>query len=356
MRGRAGTRPAPTRGGFASPCNAGFDMAEPILSQEEMDALLKEVKSGNIDTGVAKGSTGALGYDLTDVNHYVTLSPAMTLKIVGERFIPHLQAAISKAVLREVKIIATPVQTVKFGNVTDNIQPMSSLNLLHVKPLTETALLIMPANIVYFLLDHFLGGKGRLLLGDGDRYTAIEDRFVQKIVELIRYEYEKAWQPIHKVVISQIRSDCFIRNMKVAAEKDLVVTSGFNLDIKGVSSEFFFCFPFAHFDRLRKTLYGGPGGEIAKQPEESGTALKSHLTDGCFVSVSGCLGETVLTVPEIVDLEVGDLVMLNQRTDEDLELKVEGITKFHGQTGAYKGKRAFQIRSIVPAVTMQRRG
>jgi flagellar motor switch protein FliM len=328
-------------------------MAEPVLSQEEMDALLKGVQGGQIDTTISPGNAGALRYDLTDVNHYVTLSPAMTLKVVGDRFVPHIQAAISKAVLRQVKITALPVQTVKFNSVMNSIKPMSCMNLLNVKPLTETALLVLPADIVYFLLDHFLGGKGRLLVGEGEGYTLIENRFVQKIVDMILIEFEKAWQPIHKVTIEKMRTDCFVRNMKVSADKDLVVTSSFNLEIKGAGAEFFFCFPFAHFDRLRKTLFGGPGGEIAKQPEEMGIAIKDHLMEGCFVSVSGSLGEAVLTVPEIIALEKGDLVMLNQRVSSDLELRAEGLTKFHGQTGAYKGKRAFQIKSIVKKVTVQ---
>ena len=322
-------------------------MAEPVLSQEEMDVLLKGVQDGQVDTTVAPGSTAGFKYDLTDVNHYVTLSPAMTLKVVGDRFVPHIQAAISKAVLREVKVTATPVQTVKFNSVMNRIRPMSCMNLLNVKPLTETALLVMPADIVYFLLDHFLGGKGRLLVGEGEGYTMIENRFVQRIVDMILREFEKAWQPIHKVAIAKIRTDCFVRNMKVSADKDLVVTSGFHLEIKGAGAEFFFCFPFAHFDSLRRKLFGGPGGEITKQPEEMGMALKNNLTEECFVSVSACLGEAVLTVPEIVSLAAGDLVMLNQNASEDLELRVEGITKFHGQTGSYKGKRAFQIKSVL---------
>jgi len=331
-------------------------MAEPILSQEEIESLQKAVRSGEINTGVVAGSgAGVLTYDLTDVNHYVTLTPALTLKAVGDRMVPHLQAVISKAILREVNVTATPVQTVKFSSIVGDIQPMSSINLLNVEPLTGSALLVMTANVVYFLLDHFFGGKGRLHLRDGDGYTLIEGRFVQRVVDLILKEFEKAWQPIHQVEITKTRSDCFMRNMKVISDKDLVVTSGYYLEVAGKGAEFFFCFPFAHFDRLRQKMYGGPGGEIAKQPEADGTALKEHLTRGCFVNVSGCLGETVLTVPEVVNLEVGDLVMLNQRVSEDLELKVEGNTKFHGQPGAYKGKRAFQIKSIVKEVTMQRR-
>jgi flagellar motor switch protein FliM len=231
---------------------------------------------------------------------------------------------------------------------------MSSINLLKVEPLTDNGLLVMTANVVYFLLDHFLGGKGKLHLRDGGDYTMIESRFVQRIVDLILYEFEKAWQPIHKVRITLTRTDCNTRNMRVLSNKDLVVKSGFNLEINGVGEPFFFCFLFADFDSLRKKLYGGPGGEITKQPEESGMALKDHLTEGCFVEVAGCLGETVLTVPEIIDLAVGDLVMLNQNVNEDLELRVEGNTKFHGQPGAYKGKRAFEIRSIVGGIGLQR--
>ncbi|MBI3358252.1 MAG: FliM/FliN family flagellar motor switch protein [Nitrospirae bacterium] len=332
-------------------------MAEPVLSQEEMDALLKGVQGGQVDTQVIPNSSaGALRYDLTDVNRYVTLSPAMTLKVVSDRFIPHLQAAIGKAIRREVTVTAIPVQTLKFGSVMSSIQPMSSLNLLKMDPLTERGLLVMTGNVVYFLLDHFLGGKGKLHLRDSGSYTMIEMRFVQRIVDLILCEFEKAWQPIHKVTISLTRTDCNTRNMRVLPDKDLIVKSGFHLEINGYGEEFFFCFPFAHFDRLRKKIFGGPGGEIAKQPEASGIALKNHLTEGCFVAVSACLGEAILTVPEIIDLAVGDVVMLDQNSNEDLKLRVEGSTKFYGQPGAYKGKRAFQIRSIAGAPLAAPRG
>jgi flagellar motor switch protein FliM len=164
------------------------------------------------------------------------------------------------------------------------------------------------------------------------------------------YEYTRAWQPVHPVKISLARTDCNVRNMRVLSDKDLVVTASYRIEINGIGEEFFFCFAFSHFDRLRRKIYGGPGGEVLPQPEESGEALHGHLKEDCFVSVAGVLGETTLTVPEIVDLEAGDLVMLNQNVGDDLELQVEGYTKFHGQTGAYKGKRAFQVKSIVPIV------
>ncbi|MEK7703274.1 MAG: FliM/FliN family flagellar motor switch protein [Nitrospirota bacterium] len=327
-------------------------MAEPILSQEEMDALLKGVAGGDIDTSVSSSAMGALKYDMTDVNHYVTLNPEMTMKAVSERFIPHIEAAMSKAIRRKMTITLSNVETVKFGGTIGQVPPMSYLNLLKVDPLSDAALLVMPATAVYFLFDFALGGKGRLFLrGEGD-YTLIERRFIERIVEVILAEYRKAWQPVHPVAISLLRSDCNVRNMRVLSDKDLAVISRFRIEINNKAEEFFFCFAFSHFDRLRRKIYGGPGGEVAPQPEEAGDALYDHLTEGCTVSVAGVLGETTLTIPEIVDLEVGDLVMLNQNVHEDLALSVEGLPKFYGQTGAYKGKRAFQIQHIVDKVAV----
>ncbi|MEK7748095.1 MAG: FliM/FliN family flagellar motor switch protein [Nitrospirota bacterium] len=326
-------------------------MAEPILSQEEMDALLKGVKDGNVDTSFSSSPADSLKYDLTDVNHYVTLSPAMTMKAVSDRFLPHIEAALCKAIRRKVTVTSAGVDTVKFGGTVGQILPMSYISLLKVAPLTDAALLVMPASVVYFMFDLALGGKGKLFLrGEGD-HTMIERRFIERTVDTILHEFNKAWQPVHPVVLSLIRSDCNIRNMRVLADKDLVVTSRFRIEMNDKGEEFFFCFAFSHFDRLRRKIYGGPGGEIAPQPEAAGDALHNHLTEACYVSVAGVLGETTLTVPEIVDLEVGDLVMLNQNVHEDLALSVEGLPKFYGQTGAYKGKRAFQIQSIVETVS-----
>ncbi len=323
-------------------------MANEVLSQDEMDALLQGVQSGQVDTRVAPGPvSGVRPYDLTNVNHYMTLHPTKAVKVVSDRFVPSFQFALTRSYRKEVRVSLTIVEMGKFDSFMEKIPPMSSFNLLKIESLTNVALLILTANTVYFLLERFFGGEGRVYYKTEGDYTLIEKRFVQKTVELLLSEFQKAWVPIRPVKISIIRTATGARTMRVLQDKDWVVTARFKVEIEGSGEEFFFCFPFSHLEPLREKLYGGPEGESEPQTGKWEPVLTHHVKEAGLANVVGLVGSTVLTAPEITRLEVDDIIMLDREVNQDMELLVENSPKFYGQPGIYKGKRAFQIRSVM---------
>ncbi len=322
-------------------------MAEKVLSQDEMDALLQGVQSGQVDTRVSLGQTsGVHPYDLTNVNHYMTLHPIPAIKTVSERFIPLFQLALLPLFRKEIKVTLTIAEMGKFDSFLEKIPPMSSYHLIKLEPLTNSVLLIFTANTVYFLLEHFYGGYGRLHSKTEGDYTLIEKRFILKVIDVLLVSFQKAWAPVSPVKISLTRTASHPRTMRVLQDKDWTVTARFKLEIDSAGEEFFFCFPFASLEPLRAKLYGGPENEQA--PDTRFQPLLTHyIKESGRVNVVGSVGSSTLSAPEISKLEVGDIVMLDREASADMELQIEGCSKFLGKPGLYRGKNAFQIRSII---------
>ncbi len=324
-------------------------MTEKILSQDEMDALLQGVQSGQIDTRTAPGPTaGVRPYDLLNLNHFVTLHPVMAIKVVSNRMIISCRVAMRKLFRKPVTMELTIVEMNKFDTFIETIPPMSSFHLLKVEPLSKTVLLILTAEMVYFLLDHFYGGGGKLHARTEGGYTLIERMFIQKVVDLLLSEFQKAWDFVRPVKISMTRTDSTARTMRVLPDKDWVVTARLKLGFDESGQDFYFCFPFAHLEPLREKLYGGHEIQVIVRTDKSDAALKQHLIDSGYVTAAVLIGSAALTVPEVIRLEVGDVVQLDRKADADFELMFENISKFYGRPGTFEGKNAFQIKSLVP--------
>lgn len=323
-------------------------MVEKVLSQDEMDALLQGVQSGQVDTRTAPSSTaGVRPYDLMNLNHYVTLHPTMAIKMVSGLFIVPFQLALKRAFRKEIKVELTVVEMNKFDSFLEGMPLMSSFNLLKLDPLSNSVLLVVTSDLVYLLLVYFYGG-GRLYSRQGEEYTMIEKRFIRKIVDILLAELQKAWETIRPLKITVLRTDSTVRTMKILPDKDWVVTARFKLTLEEAGEDFYLCFPFAHLEPLRETLYGGPANEsIVRTPWIEAT-LRHHITETGIVNVSAVVGYAALTVPEIVKLEVGDIIALDRGMNEDLELNVENHPIFYGRPGTHKDKQAFQIQSVIP--------
>ena len=323
-------------------------MVEKILSQDEMDALLHGVQSGQVDTRTPPGPTaGVYPYDLMNLNHYVTLHPTMAIKVISGLFTVPFQLALRRVLRKEVKVEQTIVEMSKFDSFLEGIPPMSSYNLIALAPLTNTVLLVITSDLVYLLLVYFYGG-GKLHSKQGGEYTLIERRFIQKILDILLAELQKAWDAVRPVKITLTRTDSTPRTMKVLPDKDWMVTARFKLNIEESGGDFFFCFPFADLEPLRKTLYGGPANKAAQKTTQGEASLKYHITELGMVTVSAIVGSAALTVPEINKLEVGDIIALDRSVNEPLELTVQNKPVFYGKPGTYKDKQAFQVQSVIP--------
>ena len=128
-------------------------MADKVLSQDEVDALLKGVTEGEVETKVEPPPEGGIrNYDLSSQQRIIR-GRMVTLEIINERFARHFQIGLSTMLRRPVEISAQPIEVIKFGDFTNKILVPSSITILKMEPLKGYPLLVIDSMVIYILPD-----------------------------------------------------------------------------------------------------------------------------------------------------------------------------------------------------------
>ncbi len=156
-----------------------------LLSQEEIDALLHGVSSGDVETDGDDALTDgqARQYDFTSQDRIVR-GRMPTLEMINERFARYFRISLFNLLRRTGEISVGGVQMLKFAEYVHSLFVPTSLNLVRVKPLRGTALFILDPKLVFIIVDNFFGGDGRYPAKiEGREFTPTEQRVIHMILQ-----------------------------------------------------------------------------------------------------------------------------------------------------------------------------
>lgn len=322
-------------------------MADKILSQDEVEALLQGVSEGTVDTQQepVQDPGGTHAYDLTNQERIIR-GNMPSLDIVNERFARFSQLTIASLLKRDVEVVPGDVALPKFAEFMRKIPLPSSINIIKMSPLKGYVLLVISAKMIYRLVDLYFGGSGQTYVKiEGRDFTTIEQRIIQKVVDQMLVDLERAWRPVFPVAITHTRSEINPQFASVVAPTEVIVSSAFKLEMEGEGGEIYIGLPYPTVEPIREKLYGGGQTNQLDENVQWKEQLSEHLVD-CTLGVTVELGGAALTVKEVIDLSPGDTILLNKNTQDDLEMKVEGQTFFSGRPGRHNGNVAVQITSM----------
>lgn len=322
-------------------------MADKVLSQDEVDALLKGVTDGEVETKIEPPPKGGIRtYDLSSQERIIR-GRMVTLEIINERFARHFQIGLSTMLRRPVEVSARPIEVIKFRDFVQKIPVPSSITLLKFDPLKGYPLLVIDSMVIYILLDYFLGGFLQThVKPEGKDFTPIEQGFIKKIVEIFIKDLESAWQSVEPIRVSVIRSEVNPQFAMVVQPEEVVISILFKIEVEGTNKEFLMCLPYPTIEPIRDKLYGGFQADQVEVENQWANRMRKELMD-CKVSVMVELGKTTLSVQDINQLAIGDVLLLETHVDDPLFLKVEGQDKYQGRAGIHRGKSSLQISRLL---------
>lgn len=326
------------------------DLDSNILSQEEVNALMLGVTSGEIETesrrDEVEGYEGIKSYDFAAQDRIVR-ERLPTLEIINERFSRSFRTSLAATLGKTVDVNILSHTTYKFGDFIKTIPVPTSLNILKLEPLRGHALFILDAGLVFMLVDTFFGGSGQTHVKvEGRDFTYIEQRLIKKVVEIARVEIEKAWKPVVPLDISYVRSEVNPHFAGIVPSSDIVMVVSFAMDIEAFSGKVHMCIPYTMLEPIKDKLTTSFQAESMEVDQRWVTRFR-ELLGGVNVSVAAELGTTTLKVRELAHLKVGDVVLLDSKVDDDLEIRVEGIAKFTGRPRALNDKSVLHITKVI---------
>ena len=316
---------------------------EKILSQDEVNALLKGIESGDVTTTASTAdSNGAHSYDLTSHDRVVR-GRMPTLEIITERFARIFQISMSTNLKKIVDVHTSSVEVMKFGEFMKQIPLPSCLNILKMDPLKGFSLMIIDPNMAFLLVDHSFGGKGQTHVKvEGRDFTPIEHRIINRIVNISLQDLEKAWKPVHPVKIQLSRIEINPQFASIATPTEVVVVITFEVEVDSTPGKMYLCIPYPSIEPIKEKLQAGYQSDHYEVDNQWMDRFKKQLLE-CPVTATIELGETMVKVQDILSLNVGDVIVIDKQVDEQISAKIEGVLKFEGRPGIYRGNLALQI-------------
>jgi flagellar motor switch protein FliM len=232
-------------------------MAE-ILSQDEVNALLRGISSGAIESeNKEENLDGIKPYDLTSQDRIVR-GRMPTLEIINERFARLLRNDLTSALRKVAEITSTSVDMQKFGEFLKNIPLPTSLTIFKMPPLRGYAIFVLDSRLVYNLIDIFFGGTTDLHVKiEGRDFSPIENKLIKKITDMAFNSLKTAWMPVSPIDIEFQRSEINPQFATIVTPTEVVIISRFEVDIEGAVSKFMICIPYSMIEPIKEKLYSG---------------------------------------------------------------------------------------------------
>jgi flagellar motor switch protein FliM len=284
-------------------------MSQDFLSQEEVDALLKGV-TGDVEEVASADGDGASAVKSYDIGRQerIVRGRMPTLELINERFARFLRIGLFNYMHRNAEISVGPVRVQKYSEFIRNLVVPTNLNLVQVKPLRGTGLIVLDPNLVFLVVDNMFGGDGRFHSRvEGRDFTATEQRIIQGLLGVIFAEYEKSWKPVYELTFEYLRSEMNTQFANIATPAEVIVAVTFNIEFSGASSEMHICLPYSMVEPIREILYSTMHSDQVSSDKRWTSMLRRQLQKAELDLVAP-LSTRRITLGEIMELKVGDII------------------------------------------------
>ncbi|MEA3181272.1 MAG: flagellar motor switch protein FliM [Gammaproteobacteria bacterium] len=317
--------------------------AQEILGQDEIDALIHGVGSGNIPTEAPPARDEARQYDFSH-NTRIVRGRMPTLEMINERFGRLLRTSIYNLLRRAPVISVGSVQIVKFAEYVRTLHLPTSLNLVKFSPLRGTGLVILDPKLVFALVDLFFGGKGRHAKIEGREFTAIENQIIDSLLNSAFANIHEAWAHIADLTVEKIGSEMNPHFANIVSPTEIVVVTRFGVELDGAGGDFHITMPYSMIEPLREVLDSGMQSDRVEQDDRWSQTLKHEVGDAP-IEVRALLGHTTLKLSELMNIKAGDV--LSTDFAGTLTLIAEDIPMFRGTYGLSHGQQAVKIEDLI---------
>ena len=312
-----------------------------VLSQDEVDALLQGIsgESQKLDPE-EQSSDGIRDYNLANQERIVR-GRMPTMEIIMERFARNIRIGLFNLIRRSPEVSIGDLEVQKYSAFLRKIVVPTNFNIVSVRPLRGSGLIVCEPTLVFAVIDALFGGSGKFQTRiEGRDFSAIEQRVITRLVEVVIAEYAKAWQGIYPLQLEYQRSEMQPQFANIATPSEIVVSTSFVLEVGDITGSIHFCIPYSTLEPIRDVLYSTSQGDAA-EPDRRWITLLSGQIQAADVELVAELAHAPATVEQLLAFKAGDFIELDLK--KVIETKVKGVPLFDCHYGTSNGKYALKV-------------
>ncbi|MDR7268835.1 flagellar motor switch protein FliM [Pelomonas saccharophila] len=320
-------------------------MNQQILSQDEVDALLQGITGESQKLEAEEEQVGGIReYNLASQERIVR-GRMPTMEIINERFARNIRVGLFNFIRKSPEVAIGGIKVQKYSAFLREIVVPTNFNIVSVKPLRGSGLIVCDPTLVFAVIDSLFGGIGKFHARiEGRDFSPTEQRVITRIVEVILAEYHKAWKGIYPLELEYQRSEMQPQFATIATPSEIVVSTSFTLEIGETSGTIYFCIPYSTLEPIRDVLYSTTVGDSSEPDRRWINLLKTQI-QSAEVELVAELGTAPATVEQLLAFKPGDFIELD--LDPMIQAKVDGVPVFDCHYGTSNGRYALKIDKML---------
>lgn len=342
-----------------------------VLEQSEVDALLAAVDAGSVKATPSPNADrppevfSSQGRSSSEVHSYdfkrperVSKDQMRALEALHEGFGRNFGAAISGYLRTIIEVSVANIEQLTYSEFIHSLPNPTCFNLLKAEQLDGQLCLEISPLIIYPIIDRLLGGSNAELFIPQRPLTQIEQRLVQRITDRATHFLSEAWSNLTPVTFSVQDFESNPQLVQIVPPNETVVVVGFELRMGNRAGTMSLCIPYNVIEPIMTQLSAQSWFNYQRRAGQDDSIKKvTRVVSGARVQLRAILARTHIALEELLTLQPGDLITTEQATDSQVEVQIEGRTKFHASFGQMRGKKAVrltEVTAIAPAEILPR--
>jgi flagellar motor switch protein FliM len=322
-----------------------------MLGQSEVEALLAAVDKGDIKEPAAAAMPRGKGeveiYDFKRPDR-VSKDQLRTLAALHETFARNLAANLSSTMRRVVEAQLSTVEQLSYTEFVMSLPNPTCLMLLSAKPLEGSMVFEVHPSIIFPMIDRLLGGAGDVTVIPDRPLTEIENRLAIRIINPLLTLLRDMWNNIKAIDFAVSDTQSNPQLLQVAPPHDPVVLAVIQLTMGDAQGLMNLCIPYSTIEPImaKFTTQNWFAASKKVDRETNLTQITRSLSEA-RLEVIADLATTAITMRELLDLEVGDVIRTDHPSDAEVTVYVEGKPKFRGRPGRCRRNKAISVVRII---------
>lgn len=312
---------------FGGEPDLGAALSERVLNQDEIDSLLG-FDIGDGDDSERSGIRAIINSAL------VSYERLPMLEIVFDRLVRLMTTSLRNFTSDNVEVSLDTISSIRFGDYLNSIPLPAILAVFRAEELDNYGLLTVDSNLIYSIVDVLLGGRrGTAALRiEGRPYTTIERVLVQRMVEVILNDARQAFEPLTPVHFNLDRLETNPRFAAIARPANAAILVKLRIDMEDRGGRVELLLPYSTLEPIRKMLLQQFMGEKFGRDN----IWEGHLATELWTTeteVRCVLDEQQVPLSKVLDLKVGDTLMLNVTPESEVSVRSGSIPLTTGRMG-----------------------
>lgn len=315
-----------------------------VLSQDEIDNLLKALSTGELDADEMKNT------DERQVKDYDFARPAKfskehlrTLEIIFEHFGRLLATNLPAYLRKSVSVDVVNSEVVIYSEFSNALSNPVLLGVVGMDPLMGNVIMEMASNLGFAIVDRLLGGVGNSLEKERD-FSEIELSILERVFTICVNLLHEPWENVVEITPRLNRIETNSQFAQIISPSETIAIVTINLKIGDVEGLMNICLPYTTLEPVMDKLNTKYWFSTMKEKDSNSyEAAIENIIDNALIPMKAVLGTSKINVQDFVNLQLGDVIRLDRKVDDELEVYVGNIKKFKALPGYSDNKYAVRV-------------